>query len=258
MVEAVALEMLGEEGFGQVICYPACEREGLEKRLTEMRKLGVKALCFRGERMVNNVKVLGKGCVGIVVLAYTEAGRVALKIRRTDADRAGMKHEAQMLRAANSAGVGPRLLDFSENLLMMEFVDGLLIPRWIEALEEGDNARLRVERVLRDILDQCWRLDEAGLDHGELSQASKHIVIGEEDRPCILDFETASDGRRVSNVTSVCHFLFMSGRTSKLVGSKTEAIGREDLLATLKEYKKNRTRGNFEAILGVCLLQEVD
>ena len=107
-------------------------------------------------------------------------------------------------------------------------------------------------------MEKCWRLDEAGLDHGELSQASKHIVVGEKDRPFILDFETASNGRRVSNVTSVCHFLFMSGRTSELVGSKTEEIGREDLLATLKEYKKNRTRGNFEAILGVCLLQEVD
>jgi len=109
--------------------------------------------CFRGDRLVNNVKVLGKGCVGIVVLAYTAAGKVALKIRRTDADRAGMKHEAQMLRAANSVGVGPKLLDFSENLLMMEFVDGLLIPRWVEALEKEDNARLRVERVLRDILE---------------------------------------------------------------------------------------------------------
>ena len=141
-------------------------------------------------------------------------------------------------------GVVPEIVDFSD---MMEifgpFTIGLHCPVWVRII------------LFRQLLIKATT---SGLDHGELSQASKHIVVGEEDRPCILDFETASNGRRVSNVTSVCHFLFMSGRISELVSSKTEAIGREDLLATLKEYKKNRTRGNFEVILRVCLLRGVD
>ncbi|NIM45322.1 MAG: serine/threonine protein kinase, partial [Nitrososphaeria archaeon] len=177
MVKTVALGRLGEEGYGQVICYPRCETGELAKRLSEMRELGVKALSFRGEKRIGNIRVLGKGCVGIVVLAQTETGRAALKIRRTDADRAGMKREAEMLRIANGVEVGPKLLGFTENLLMMKFVDGILLPGWIETLEEKEGANLRVGRVLRDVLEQCWRLDEAGLDHGELSRASKHIII---------------------------------------------------------------------------------
>ena len=252
MAKTVALERLSKEGYGQVLCYPRCETGELERRFTEMRKLGVKALCFKGEKTINNIRVLGKGCVGIVVLARTETSRVALKIRRTDADRTEMRHEAEMLRMANRVDVGPRLLGFTENLLMMEFVDGLLIPRWIETLEDKGNARLRVRGVLKDILEQCWRLDETGLDHGELSRASKHIIIDEEGRACILDFETASNRRKVANVTSVSHYLFMRGKTADLIREKTGGMKRESLLASLKTYKKNRTRGNFEAILRAC------
>lgn len=43
--------------------------------------------------------------------------KVALKIRRTDADRSQMYHEADMLKKANSVDVGPKLLDVSENFL---------------------------------------------------------------------------------------------------------------------------------------------
>ena len=252
MGKTLALERLKEGGYGEVLCYPRCETGELDRRLAEMRRLGVRALCFEGEKTVNSVRVLGKGCVGIVVVAQTETGRVALKIRRTDADRTGMKREAEMLRIANGVDVGPRLLAFTENLLMMEFVDGLLIPRWIETLEDKEDARLRVRGVLKDVLEQCWRLDETGLDHGELSQASKHIIIHREGKACILDFETASNTRKVANVTSVSHYLFMRGKTADLIRDKIGGMSRENLLASLRTYKKNRTRGNFEAVLRAC------
>ena len=258
MARTVALERLSKEGYGQVICYPRCETEELARRLEEMRELGVKALSFEGEKTVSNTRVLGKGCVGIVVLAHTETGRVALKIRRTDADRAGMKREAEMLRMANEVNVGPKLLGFGEDLLMMDFVDGILFPGWIEAVAGEENGKLRVGRVLREILEQCWRLDEAGLDHGELSQASKHIIVDREDDAVILDFETASNGRRASNVTSVCHYFFMRGKPADLISQTIGGIEREKLLLVLRRYRRNRTRDNFEAILRACLVSGVD
>jgi putative serine/threonine protein kinase len=254
MNRVVPLDRLDKEEYAQVICYPRCKPGELGKRLAEIRQLGVKVVCFTGQKNINNIPVLGKGCVGIVVLAHTETGRIALKIRRIDADRAGMKHEAEMLRIANTVGIGPNLLGSSENLLAMEFVDGILLPKWIETLEEKTDTRLRVRKVLRDILEQCWRLDEKGLDHGELSQAPKHIIIDSEDKVFLLDFETASVTRSVSNVTSACHYLFISGKTAELVRATIGGINIKDLLGALIKYKKNRTRKNFKAILRVCFL----
>ena len=198
----VPLKRLAEERYGQVICYPKYDIKELKHRLKELRKLGVTAIEFAGEKMAFNTPVLGKGCVGIVVAAQTNRGRVAIKIRRVDADRSGMQHEAEMLRRANSIGVGPLLLDVTKDFLLMSFVEGTLLPQWVEALK-GRGTKSRLRRVVRAVLEQCWSLDEGGLDHGELSRAPKHIIVDSNDNPHIVDFETASVTRRVSNVTSI-------------------------------------------------------
>ncbi len=251
--EAVSLKELGERKYGQVLCYPRFEPEELKKRLKELEKLGVRAMEFTGEKRVFEVPVLGKGCVGIVVVAYTSLGRVALKIRRVDADRKGMFHEGEMLKRANTVKVGPRLLEVSKNFLLMEFVEGIHFPQWIESLK-GKNVQSRVRRVLHEVLEQCHRLDEAGLDHGELSNAPKHILVDANDQPHLVDFETASINRRVSNVTSICQYLFFRSQIAEKVTEKLGKIDENDLIKALQTYKQERTRENFEKILEKCRL----
>lgn len=253
MGEVVTLDKLEDEKFGMIICYPKYDPEELKKRVEEMKHLGINSLEFTGEKLIFNVPVLGKGYVGIVILAHTKSGKAALKIRRVDADRSRMRHEAEMLKKANSACVGPRLIGFTDNLLLMEFIDGILIPKWITALS-NEEAKLRVRKVLRDLLEQAWRLDESGLDHGELSQASKHIIVTHRDKACILDFETSSIIRRVSNVTSLSQYLFMRSNIAENVKEKIVKIEEDELIKSLREYKRNRSRENFEKILKTCRL----
>jgi len=252
----VPLDELSKEKFAQIICYPTYDPKELKKRLCEMRRLGIKALYFSGNKKIGNLSILGKGCVGIVVSADTETGKAALKIRRMDADRETIEHEVEMLQIANSVNVGPRLLGFTQNLLLMEYIEGLLLPEWIEKVKKERNAAKRIRRVLKEILEQCRRLDEAGLDHGELSRATKHIMVDDKDKPWILDFETASITRKVSNVTSISQFLFLKGKTAKLI---SEAIGqkeKEKLIFILRNYKRSRTRKNFDEILKVYALNK--
>jgi putative serine/threonine protein kinase len=252
----VSLKQLLNEKYGKIICYPKHDLRELKRRIKELKKLGVIAIEFAGDKSAFNVPVLGKGCVGVVVIALTDQGKVALKIRRMDADRTGMQHEAEMLRKANAVDVGPRLLDTTENFLLMEFINGTLLPQWIETLE-GKETKHRVRKVLRAILEQCWRLDETSLDHGQLSRAPKHIIIDENDNSYLIDFETASLNRRVSNVTSICQFLFIRSQVAKTIIKKLGEISQEELIKTLKTYKQQRTRENFEKILSKCGLHDV-
>lgn len=254
--ELVPLERLYEGRYAQVVCYPRYDLKELKKRVRELKRLSVKMLEFSGGKMAFNLQVLGKGCVGIVVAAHTDKGKVALKIRRVDADRAGMLHEAEMLRRANSVEVGPNLLGVTENFLLMEFVEGILLPQWVETLK-GRGTRHRIRRVLRTLLEQCWRLDEEGLDHGELSRAPKHIIVDPNDKAFIVDFETASVNRRVSNVTSTCQYLFIGSHVGKMIKKKLGKIDKEQLIETLRNYKQRRTRENFENILNMCKLRKV-
>jgi putative serine/threonine protein kinase len=252
----VYLESFFEEKYGRVLCYPRYDLTELKERIDELNRLGIEALEFIGEKNVANMPVLGKGCVGIVTVAHTKEGKVALKIRRMDADRSGMQHEAEMLKKANTVEVGPKLLGASENFLLMEFIKGLLFFQWISMLK-GRGAKSRVRKVLLDILEQCWKLDQIGLDHGELSKAPKHIIIDEEGKPHIVDFETASINRRVSNVTSICQYLFIGSEVAKVIRTRLSCIDRDVLIESLKKYKRRRSRRDFESILKTCNLHNV-
>jgi len=251
--ELVSLGQLKDKKYASVLCYPRYSATETAKRIKELKTLGVKALEFAGEKKAFNISVLGKGYMGIVVIAHTATSRAALKIRRTDADRKRMDHEAEMLSKANSIGIGPRFLGRSENFLLMEFVEGTLLPRWVTT-EKGRGAKERVRRVLRDVLKQCWKMDEAGLDHGELSRAPKHIIIDADDKAHIVDFETASTMRRTSNVTSICQYLFLGSQLAKVLRKRLGEIDREALIAVLRDYKQKRTRQKFIKIVQTCIL----
>jgi putative serine/threonine protein kinase len=253
--EVVSLKALRKMKHREILGYPRCEQEELERRLKELERLGVKTLEFTGEKSVFGVPVLGKGCVGIVVVAYTCSGRAALKIRRVDADRKGMFHEREMLKRANAVDVGPKLLEISENFLLMELIEGRHFPEWIESLGEGEG-QPRVRLVLEDILEQCYRLDMAGLDHGELSNAPKHILVDADDRPYLVDFETASINRRVSNVTSVCQYLLLGSQIAEKVKEKLGRVDEKQLIRKLRGYKRERTRANFENLLEIVVTEK--
>jgi putative serine/threonine protein kinase len=159
-----------------------------------------------------------------------------------------MFHEAEMLKKANSANVGAKFVKVSPNFLIMELIAGKYFPEWTKSLEENDLPLLI--KTLENILIQCHRLDVAGLDHGELSNASKHIIIDEKNIPYLIDFETASIKRRVSNVSSICQFFFLGSQIAPLVKEKMEKkINDKQLVEILRMYKKSLASSDFKKIL---------
>jgi putative serine/threonine protein kinase len=244
----LTIKKLSEEPYASIICYPKTSKAELKKRIKELQKLGVKAIEFSGEKQAFNTPILGKGCVGIVTIARRNKEKAALKIRRVDADRSRMHHEAEMLKKANSIHIGPRLLGVSKNFLLMQFIDGRLLPKWLEKYK----GKAQIRKVLREVLEQCWRLDKASLDHGELSHAPKHMIIDKRGKPFIVDFETASLDRRPSNVTSICQYFFISGAVAKMIAEKLGEKAKKAIVEALRCYKNDRNRENFEKVLEAC------
>ncbi|MGD6933574.1 MAG: serine/threonine protein kinase [Candidatus Bathyarchaeia archaeon] len=236
--------------YASVVCYPRAKHIEVQGRIEELRQLGVESVEFTGTGSAFTLQVLGKGFVGIVVVAYVDRKRFALKMRRVDGGREDFLHEAEMLQKANAVGVGPKFVAVTRNFLLSQLIDGDLLANWLGAHKEKTEFR----RVLGDILEQCWRLDEAGLDHGELSKAPRHLLMTQKGEPFIVDFETASTQRHASNVTAVCQYLFAGNSiVPKLVWEVLGEKDRYQIIDALKDYKKNRSRNSFEALLKVCL-----
>jgi putative serine/threonine protein kinase len=241
---------LKNEPYASIVCYPRTKPAETQARLQELHSLGVESIEFRGKSQAFTVPVLGKGYVGIVVVANVAGKRYALKMRRIDGGRDDLFHEAEMLKKANTVDVGPQLIAVSKNFLLSQLIDGDLLATWLETHKEKTVFR----RILGDILEQCWRLDEAGVDHGELSKAPRHLLVDGSGQPFIVDFETASINRKVANVTGVCQYLFAGNSVvPRLVGEVLGEKDRNQTVKALKDYKKDRSRTRFEALLAACL-----
>jgi putative serine/threonine protein kinase len=219
-------------------------------RISELNGIGVTEVEFTGDGVAMNMPVLGKGYVGVVVAAYMNGERCALKMRRADSSREDLFHEAEMLRKANDAGVGPKFVSVTRNFLLSQLIDGSLLGKWLDS--NRDEGLFR--RTFEDILRQCGRLDDIGMDHGELSMAPKHIITDLKGKPFIIDFETASVHRKVNNVSSVCQYLFLG--TCKVPGLVQDVMGdrdRDGIVNALRIYKKERSGSSFEAVMNTCL-----
>ncbi|HDI00972.1 MAG TPA: serine/threonine protein kinase [Candidatus Bathyarchaeota archaeon] len=247
------VEDLREEPYCLLLAYPRPEPGVVEERIRMLEGLGVVGIELVGRKELPfGLRVLGKGYVGLVLAARMADGkRVALKIRRLDAGRESLSHEARMLAKANSVGVGPRLLASTDDILIMEFIDGPHLPDWLL----GRPGKATVGSVLRQLLEKCRKLDEVGLDHGELSRAHSHILIqprpSGRPEPRIVDFESASDVRRPANVTSICQFLFISG-LAKLTSEILGPVDKAALIKALRAYKHRMDGASFSAILDAC------
>lgn len=253
MGESVPLEALLTHPNGFLICWPRWDAEAAEDRIEDLCKLGVEALVFEGPHMVETIPVLGKGNTSLVLKAETRDGLRAAKIRRTDADRTGFDEEARLLRVANAAGVGPRLISWGRYTLLMEFIDGPYLSEWIRGLSSGEAKSLRT--VIRSLVLQTRRLDGTGLDHGELVRLRRHVMLrGVE--PVIIDFESASTERRVANVTTILQSLFLNSNASRMIGAIIGLPKRETLLSALRTYRRDMSEASFAELLSVAGLEK--
>jgi putative serine/threonine protein kinase len=234
-----------------LITYPRFSELEYKDRIIEMESLGITSIILGGKTIVNSAHVAGKGCVGIVVKSKAGSRVCALKIRRTDADRKTMDKEARFHKMANSIGVGPHLEGQTKNLIAMEYVLGQSIIDWVV----GNKAtKSKICTVATAILEQCFRLDVAGLDHGELSRLARHVIVSDSSSH-IIDFESASTIRKTCNVTTAAQSIFLYGivadRVRKILGGD---INREKVIHALRTYKHFHTRANFDAVLDSLLM----
>jgi putative serine/threonine protein kinase len=231
-----------------LITYPHFSELEYKHRIIEMESLGITSIILGGGKtIVNSAHVVGKGCVGIVVKSKMGSKVCALKIRRTDADRKSMDEEARFHKMANSVGVGPHLEGQTKNLIAMEYVPGQNIVEWVACTTKN-----KLCSVARVILEQCFSLDAAGLDHGELSRLTRHVIVS--DSSYIIDFESASTTRRTSNVTAAAQSIFLYGIVSIRVRKILGNIDREKVIHALRTYKHFPTRANFDAVLDSLLI----
>ena len=183
------------------------------------------------EKKLALVEKISKGCSGEIFLVKNSAGKkFALKMERKDSTREKMvEREAANLKLANSVDIGPKLVeaDFRKRIILYEFIEGTTFNKWLNSLPKKED----LKNFLRELFAQAEKLDEIGLDHGQLAGKGANILVDKNLRPVIVDFEKASPNRRCHNVTQLASFAVLnkhSGLTQKILsllrGEKIEEM----------------------------------
>ena len=248
----ISIKKFTEEPYSKILGYPNATNRQIKSRINELEKLKIKSICLTGPTTIGNLEILGKGYVGLVVLVKRGNKEVALKIRRTDSQRENMKNESILLKLVNSVSVGPKMIDVSKNFLVMEYIEGKKFSDWIEMLKGSGSAK-QLKSTIRNVLEDCYRLDQIGFDHGELSNISKHVIVGK-NKVALIDFESSSTKRRPSNVTSITQAFFIGSGIAKHAQKIYKNSSKEKIIDALKSYKQEKTRDNFKKLLKILKL----
>ena len=248
----ISIKKFTEDPYAKILGYPNATNRQIKSRISELGKLKIKGVCLTGPTTIGNLEILGKGYVGVVVLVKRGNKEVALKIRRTDSQRENMKNESVLLKLVNSVSVGPKIIDVSKNFLVMEYIEGEKFSNWIEMLK-GPGSVKQLKSTIKNVLEDCYRLDQIGFDHGELSNISKHVIVGK-NKVTLIDFESSSTKRRPSNVTSITQAFFIGSGIAKHAQKIYKNSSKEKIIDALKSYKQEKTRDNFEKLLKILKL----
>jgi putative serine/threonine protein kinase len=248
----ISIKKFSEEPYSLILGYPKATNHQIKSRINELEKLKIKSILLTGPTTLGKLAILGKGYVGVVVLAKKGNKQVALKIRRTDSQRKDMRNESILLKLVNSVGVGPKMFAVSKNFLVMEYIEGKKISDWVDLLK-GLGSTKKLKSTIKKILQDCYKLDRLGFDHGELSNVSKHVIVGKT-KSTLIDFESSSTKRKPSNVTSITQAFFIGSGIARKTQKIYKNPPKEKIIDALKLYKQEKTRENFENLLKVLKL----
>jgi len=238
------ISVFKKDPYKKILTFPQVTESEITKRMVELRKLGITHISFTGPLQIEKCHILGKGYVGMVVLAKKRSRVVALKIRRTDSPRKNMTNEAKLLKTANKLEIGPKFIKNSKNFLIMEYIDGEKIIDWAK---KSETKAKEIRSVVKNVLRECFLLDDAGLDHGELSTIDKHVIVNKKGNT-IIDFESSSVNRKPSNVTGATQGILIGTGLAKIIQKKIKIPSKKKIIYLIRVYKKNPTLENFQSL----------
>ena len=239
------ISVFKEDPYKKILAFPKVKESEIKNRIVELKKLGISHVSFTGPLQIDKCHILGKGYVGMVILAKKSGNNVALKIRRADSPRKNMSDEARLLKIANKINIGPKFIKNSKNFLIMEFIDGEKIIEWAK---KSKTKSKELCPVITNVLRECYLLDNVGLDHGELSTIDKHVIVGK-NRNTIIDFESSSTKRIPSNVSAATQAIFIGTGLAKIIRKKIHVPRRDKIIRLVRNYKKLRTQQSFDDLL---------
>ncbi len=247
--ETIEVRQFDRMPYLAILTYPKPNLGQARSRIKQLVEIGIERVTFEGRTKIGRLGLVGIGTVGLVVKGMGGGEEVyALKIRRTDANRESMAEEFRLTQLANRVRVGAPAYTCTKDVMSMRYIPGVGLEEYVKGASGKGTAR-RVRSLAHALLNQCRKLDLMGLDHGELSNLRKHVIV-EGETPYLIDFESASQNRTTKNVTAAAQYLLVGGKPSPRIRRILSIGGTDEILEALRRYKQEMSDENYVRLLG--------
>lgn len=247
--ETISVQQFDRMPYLKVLTYPRPNLRQAKSRIRQLVELGIEHVTFEGRTKIGRLGLVGIGTVGLVVKGTGKGNEeYALKIRRADANRESMAEEFRLTRLANRVRVGAPAYRCTKDVMSMRYIKGVELEDYVKGTTGRGSAK-RIRELAHALLNQCRKLDLIGIDHGQLSNLRKHVIIDGE-TPYIIDFESASQDRAMKNVTTAAQYLFVGSRLSPRIKKSLSIKSSDPILDTLRRYKAEMSDENYVRFLG--------
>lgn len=170
---------------------------------------------------------------GMISTAIWKGKKVAVKEKNPKSEAIHrIWNEGEMLEILNKEGIGPKLVYHDEDQLIYEFVEGVLFEEWLMTSD-----RKKILDVIKELFDQCFRIDQLGINKLEMTNPYKHILITDENKPVMIDFERAKRSITPKNVTQFVNYITCA-RMTALLGKKQIVIDKDRVRRLCVYYRE--------------------
>ncbi len=185
---------------------------------------------------------IGEGWHSEVFL--TERGTVVKKFKKNLIKN--FRKEVYFLKKLEGYDFVPKIYDYNEKKLSveMEFVEGKPLKKIVQ---EGDHREIK--DILKKLFEIAKKLDEMGIDKGEMVDPEKHVYV-DGDRIILIDWERARESKKPQNVTQLIAYVVRNKKLRDLL-----EIDEKRVIDLAKQYKKNYSPQTFQEILHALRLK---
>ncbi|MBW3023345.1 methyltransferase [Candidatus Woesearchaeota archaeon] len=193
---------------------------------------------------IKNMKRFTRGQRGVIYTGIYRNKKVAIKTQRPDVKVETIENEAKCLKILNKNKIGPKVVLSGKDYFVYEFVEG----EFIEDFVEKTKTKKVITEILKEVMMQCRTLDKLEYNKEEMHHPYKHIIIGKDKKPVLVDFERCRKTKDPKNVSQFCQYL-ISGKMKHLLEEKGIIIDKKKIIELAKKYKKDFSEKNFGLIL---------
>ena len=158
------------------------------------------------ELIIKNPVKIDEGWRGVIYAGEYKGKKVSLKIAKSQENIEAINKEAGILEILRGKKEFPQILERGNGYFIYEFIEG--------APFKSIKDKGIIKEVLKRLVDIARFLDISGINHGELNNIEKNVLVNVKDSNIdvyLLDFDRGGFSKKTHNVSQLIQVLRKHG-----------------------------------------------